>query len=215
MRACLALTLAALLMPVAAAAEDTVIAVDCLCVEDEQGWVRGRGDATTSEAGLEPLTTGESMIVLRADTDQCTKYASGCGDERFTPMTGERRARLDGVNYMLIEDDFKLTVDGVAAPPGGDEPLIEVDCVCVGEDTGSIEVLSDEPAGRLGLAALTPRETVVRFRGHEQGCTKHAAACSATMTPAAGEVRATINYFDYLQADGDYKVRVYGDLPRQ
>jgi hypothetical protein len=122
-RACFALALVALLMPIGvAAAEDTVIAVDCLCVEDEQGWVRGRGDATTSEAGIEPLTTGESIIVLRADADQCMKYASGCGDERFTPMIGQRRARLDGVNYMLVDDDFKLTVDGVAAPPAGDEP---------------------------------------------------------------------------------------------
>jgi hypothetical protein len=202
-------------MPIAAAAEDPVVAVDCLCVEDEQGWVRGRGDATTSEAGLEPLTTGESMIVLRAAADQCAKYASGCGDERYKPATGDRRARLDGVSYMLIEGDFKLTVDGVSAPPPGDEPLIEVDCVCVWEDTGSIEVLSDEPAGRLGLAALTPRETVVRFKGRDRGCTKHATACSATMTPAEGEVRATINYFDYPRADGDYKARVYGDLPRE
>jgi hypothetical protein len=215
MRIWLALTFAAFLMPSAAVAADPVIAVDCLCVEDEQGWVRGRGDATTSEAGLEPLTTGESMIVLRADADRCTKYASSCGDERFTPMTGERRARLDGVNYMLIDDDFRLTVDGVTAPPPGDEPLIEVDCVCVWEDTGSIEVLSDEPAGRLGLAALMPRETVVRFKGREQGCTKHAAACSSTMTPATGEVRATINYFDYPRVEGDYTVRVYGDLQRE
>ncbi len=103
MRAWFALSLVPLLMPTAAAADDPVIAVDCLCVEDEQGWVRGRGDATTSEAGLDPLTTGESMIVLRAEADQCTKYPSGCGDERFTPIAGERRARLDGVSYMLIE----------------------------------------------------------------------------------------------------------------
>jgi hypothetical protein len=215
MRLPIALTLALLLLPMPAAAEDPVVAVDCLCVEDEQGWVRGRGDATTSEAGLEPLTTGESMIVLRAQADRCAKYPSACGDERFTPVTGDRRARLDGVNYMLIEDDFKLTVDGVAAPPPGDEPLIEVDCLCVREETGSIEALSDEPAGRLGLAALTPRETVVRFKGRDQGCTKHATACNTMMTPAAGEVRATINYFDHPQAEGDYKVRVYGDLPRE
>jgi hypothetical protein len=215
MRTLFALTLAFLLMPIAAAADDPVIAVDCLCVEDQQGFVRGRGDATTSEAGLEPLTTGESMIVLRAKTDQCAKYASGCGDERFTPIAGARRARLDGVNYMLIDGDFRLTVDGVTAPPPGDEPLIEVDCLCVQEGTGSIEALSDEPAGRLGLAALTPRETVVRFKGRDQGCTKHATACNEMMTPAPGEVRATINYFDYPQADGDYKVRVYGDLPRE
>ncbi|MGH6926992.1 MAG: hypothetical protein ACREEV_01650, partial [Dongiaceae bacterium] len=83
------------------------------------------------------------------------------------------------------------------------------------EDTGSIEALSDEPAGRLGLAALTPRETVVRFKGRDQGCRKHPTACNATMTPAAGEVRATINYFDYPRTDGDYKVRVYGDVPRE
>ncbi len=104
---------------------------------------------------------------------------------------------------------------GVAAPPPGDEPVIEVDCLCVQEDTGSIEALSDEPAGRLGLATLTPRETVVRFKGRDQGCTEHAMACSGMMTPAAGEVRATINYFDYPRADGGCRVRVYGDLPRE
>ena len=60
-----------------------------------------------------------------------------------------------------------------------------------------------------------PRETVVRFKGRDQGCTKHATACSASMTPAAGEVRATINYFDYPRADGDYTVRVYGDVVRE
>jgi hypothetical protein len=215
MRARLTLTLALLLAPMATRADDPVITVDCLCVEDEQGAVRGRSDATTSEAGLDPLETGESFMLLRADTDQCSKYPSGCGDARFTPMTGERRARLDGASYMLMEGDFKLTIEGVAAPPPGDEPLLEVDCLCLWADTGSFAALSDDPPGRLGLPALVPRETVVRFKGHEQGCSKHATACAEPMTAADGEVRATINYYEYPAPDGGYKLRINGDLAQQ
>jgi len=212
MRTRLLLTFALLLAPTAARAEDTVIPVDCLCVEDGQGWVRGRSDATTSDAGLEPLETGESFILLRADTNQCSKYPTGCGDERFTPMSGERRARLDGASYMLVEGDFKLTIDGVAAPPPGDEPLLEVDCLCLWSDTGSFAALTDDLPGRLGLPALTPRETIVRVKGRAQGCSKHATACSAPMTVADDEVRATINYYEFPAPDGDYKLRINGDL---
>src|SRR6202008_2060977 len=100
MRARLTLTLALLLAPMATRADDPVIEVDCLCVEDTQGWLRGRSDATTEEAGPGPLTSGESFMVLRAATDQCARFPSGCGDERFTPVTGERRARLDGAEYL-------------------------------------------------------------------------------------------------------------------
>lgn len=200
------------LLPGAAMADDPVVAVDCLCVADHQGWVRGRSDATTTEAGLDSLTTGESFVVLRAATDQCAKYPDGCGDERFTPMAGDRRARLDGVEYMAFAEGFKLTVDGVAAPPAGDEPLIEVDCLCALPGPGSITGLSDDPPGRLGLPALTPRETVVRFKGRAQGCAKHAAACLQPMIEADGELRATILYYNYPQADGEFPLRIEGEL---
>ena len=212
MRLRISVCLALGLLPAAAQAGDPVIAIDCLCVADEQGWVRGRSDATTTEAGLDSLTTGESFIVLRAAADQCAKHPDGCGDDRFTPISGDRRARLDGIEYMGFADGFKLTVDGVAAPPAGDAPLIEVDCLCTLPGTGSITGLSDDPPGRLGLPALTPRETVVRFRGRAQGCTKHAAACMEPMTEAADELRATLLYYNYPQAEGEYQLRIEGEL---
>lgn len=196
------------LLPASAVADDPIVAVDCLCVEEEQGWVRGRSDATPAEAGLESLTTGESFLQLRAEADRCTKYADSCGDERYTPVTGDRRMRLDGIDYMDSTGRFKLTVEGTAAPPAGPEPLIEVDCLCVWEDMQSLAALGDEPAGRLGVSALTPSETVVRFKG--RGCTAHPTACADPFAQATGEVRATITYFEYPGIEGQYRLRVNG-----
>ncbi len=119
MRTIAVATFLALPMPAMSAAEDRVVSVDCLCVAEEQGWVRGRGMQTSGEAGLDEIETGtpESTLVLSAKSDQCAKFASGCGDERMAPVTGERRMRLDSLSYMLIDDDFRLNLDGVAAPP--------------------------------------------------------------------------------------------------
>lgn len=212
MRVRLSVCLALGLLPAAAQAGDPVIAVDCLCVADEQGWVRGRSDATTAEAGLDSLASGESFIMLRAAADHCAKYAEGCGDDRFTPMTGDRRARLDSIGYMGFSEGFKLTIDGLAAPPAGDEPPIEVDCLCALPGTGSITAFSDDPPGRFGLPALTPRETVVKFKGRPQGCSKHPSACMEPMTAADGEVRATVLYYNYSQAEGEFQLRIEGEL---
>jgi hypothetical protein len=62
------------------------------------------------------------------------------------------------------------------------------------------------------LPALAPRETIVRFKGREQGCRKHATACSEPMAATGGEARATINYYEYPASDGEYKLRINGDL---
>lgn len=93
-----------------AAADEPVVAVDCLCVEKEHGWVIARGDTSMEALGLSAALSGSTVVRFTAAENGCTRYASLCSDERYAPMTGEVRSLYQSYGVSEAADDFKLTI---------------------------------------------------------------------------------------------------------
>ena len=99
----------------AAAADEPVIAVECLCIEKEHGWVIARSDGTMEELGLNSPLSGSTIVRFTAAENGCTRYASLCSDERYQPMTGEVRSLYQSYGVSEAADDFKLTIQADVA----------------------------------------------------------------------------------------------------
>jgi hypothetical protein len=105
--------LAAVSTAVAAAtvrAEEPLVTVDCLCIEKEHGWLIARGDTSMEALGLNSVQSGSTLLRFAAAANGCTRYASLCADERYTPMTGEVRGLYQSYGVSEAADDFKLTI---------------------------------------------------------------------------------------------------------
>lgn len=98
-----------------AAADEPVVTVDCLCIEKEHGWVIARGDTTMEALGLNAALSGSTIVRFAAAENGCTRYASLCSDERYTPMTGEVRSLYQSYGVSEAADDFKLTIQADVA----------------------------------------------------------------------------------------------------
>ena len=72
-------------------AEEPLVTVDCLCIEKEHGWLIARADTTMEALGLNVVRSGSTLLRFAASANGCTRYASLCSDERYSPMTGEIR----------------------------------------------------------------------------------------------------------------------------
>jgi len=96
-------------------AEEPVVAVECLCIEKEHGWVIARGDTTMEALGLSSALSGSTILRVAAAANGCGKYASLCSDERYTPMTGEVRSVYQSYGVSEAADDFKLTIQADVA----------------------------------------------------------------------------------------------------
>ncbi len=110
--------LAAVLAAVAAVsarAQEPLVTVDCLCIEKEHGWLIARGDTTMEALGLNSVQSGSTKLRFAAAANGCTRYASLCSDERYTPMTGEIRGRYQSYGVSEAADDFKLTIQADVA----------------------------------------------------------------------------------------------------
>lgn len=105
----------AVLVPVAGAAQEPVVAVECLCIEKEHGWVIARSDGTMEGLGLNSVLSGSTIVRFTAADNGCTRYASLCSDERYQPMTGEVRSRYQSYGVSEAPDDFKLTIQADVA----------------------------------------------------------------------------------------------------
>jgi hypothetical protein len=209
--------MATLLQPGAARADsdDSVVTVECLCVNEDEGWVRGRGTGSPAEAGIAAVKSHDmSTILLSAPENHCGKSADGCGDARYTPVTGERRVRLEDLYYMRDDKDFPLTIDGYAAPAPGEEPVIAVECLCYGAETGWVSALADAAPGTLGIAGLTPFRSIIRLQATKDGCAKHANACNPDLyKPITGQVRAAFTGYKYTPTQTSFKLTIEADLP--
>jgi hypothetical protein len=104
-----------LLLPVAAAAQEPIVAVECLCIEREHGWVIARSDSTMEGLGLGSPLSGSTIVRFSAAENGCTRYASLCSDERYEPTTGEIRALYQSYGVSDAADDFKLTIQADVA----------------------------------------------------------------------------------------------------
>ena len=103
-------------VPAAAAqAEEPLATVDCLCIEKEHGWLIARGDTTMEALGLNSVLSGSTIVRFAAAANGCTRYASLCSDERYTPMTGEVRGLYQSYGVSEAADDFKLTIQADVA----------------------------------------------------------------------------------------------------
>ncbi|MGH6929055.1 MAG: hypothetical protein ACREEV_12120 [Dongiaceae bacterium] len=105
----------AVLVPVAGAAQEPVVAVECLCIEKEHGWVIARSDGTMEGLGLNWPQSGSTIVRFTAAENGCTRYASLCSDERYQPMTGEVRSLYQSYGVSEAADDFKLTIQADVA----------------------------------------------------------------------------------------------------
>lgn len=201
--------------PVHTGDSDSVVTVECLCVNEEEGWVRGRGTGSPAEAGIAAVKSPDmSTILLSAPENHCGKSASGCGDARYTPVTGERRVRLEDLYYMRDDKDFPLTIDGYAAPAPGEEPVITVECLCYGAETGWVSALADAAPGTLGISGLTPFQSIIRLQASKDGCAKHANACNPDLyKPITGQVRAAFTGYKYTPTQTSFKLTIEADLP--
>ncbi|MGH6962408.1 MAG: hypothetical protein ACREE7_18160, partial [Dongiaceae bacterium] len=113
---------------------------------------------------------------------------------------------------MLIDDDFRLNLDGVSAPAPGAEPVIPVECLCVMQGTSSVTALSDETPGRLGTGALVQYESTIRLKADANGCAKHADSCDPSFNDAlTGEVRASYTNSWYDPAETGFKHRIIAE----
>lgn len=101
-----------LLLPMSAFADEPVVAVDCLCVEKEHGWVIARTDGTMEALGLGSALSGSTVVRFAAAANGCGNHASLCSDERYTPTTGEVRTLYMSYGVSEAADDFKLTIQG-------------------------------------------------------------------------------------------------------
>jgi hypothetical protein len=201
--------------PARAADDDSVVTVECLCVNDQEGWVRGRSMASPTEAGIAAVKSHDmSTILLSAPENHCGKSASGCGDARYTPVTGERRVRLEDLYYMRSDQDFPLTIDGYAAPAPGEEPVIAVECLCYGAETGWVSALADAAPNQLGITGLTPFKSIIRLKATKNGCTKHANSCNPDLyQPMTGQVRAAFTGYKYTPTQTSFALTIEADLP--
>jgi len=105
----------ALLLPMAAMADEPTVAVECLCVESEHGWVIARSNATMADLGLDWAQSGSTIVRFTAASDGCGRYPSGCADERYKPTTGEVRTKYQSFGFTEIADDYRLTIQGDVA----------------------------------------------------------------------------------------------------
>jgi hypothetical protein len=105
----------AALLPIAAAAQEPVVTVECLCIEKEHGWVIARSDGTMEALGLNSVLSGSTIVRFAAAENGCTRYASLCSDERYQPMTGEVRSLYQSYGVSEAVDDFKLTIQADVA----------------------------------------------------------------------------------------------------
>jgi hypothetical protein len=194
---------------------DSVVTVECLCVNEAEGWVRGRSMATATEAGIAAVKSQDmATIRLSAPVNQCGKSADGCGDARYTPVTGERRVRLEDLTDVRNDQDFPLTIDGHAAPAPGEEPLIAVECLCYGAETGWVSALADVAPNKLGITGLTPFQSIIRLQATKNGCAKHANACNPDLyKPITGQVRAAFTGYKYTPTQTSFKLTIEADLP--
>jgi hypothetical protein len=201
--------------PARASDNDSVVTVECLCVNEDEGWVRGRSMATPTEAGIAAAKSHDmSTILLSAPENRCSKSASGCGDARYTAVTGKRRVRLEDLYYMRDDKDFPLTIDGYAAPAPGEEPLIAVECLCYGAETGWVSALADVAPNKLGITGLTPFQSIIRLQATKNGCAKHANACNPDLyKPITGQVRAAFTGYKYTLTQTSFKLTIEADLP--
>jgi hypothetical protein len=103
------------LLPMAAAAQEPVVAVECLCIEKEHGWVIARSDGTMEGLGLNSPLSGSTIVRFTAAENGCSRYASLCSDERYQPMTGEVRSLYQSYGVSEAADDFKLTIQADVA----------------------------------------------------------------------------------------------------
>lgn len=101
-----------LLLTLPAWADEPVVAVDCLCVEKEHGWVIARTEGTMEALGLGSARSGSTVVRFSAAANGCGRYASLCSDERYSPTTGEVRSRYMSYGVSEAADDFKLTIQG-------------------------------------------------------------------------------------------------------
>jgi hypothetical protein len=107
--------LAASAVATAVQADEPLVTVDCLCIEKEHGWLIARGDTTMEALGLNAVLSGSSILRFAAAANGCTRYASLCSDDRYTPMTGEIRALYQSYGVSEVADDFKLTIQADVA----------------------------------------------------------------------------------------------------
>jgi hypothetical protein len=129
-------------------------------------------------------------------------------------VTGERRVRLEDLYYMRDDKDFPLTIDGYAAPAPGEEPVIAVECLCYGAETGWVSALADAAPNTLGITGLTPFQSIIRLKASKNGCAKHANACNPDLyQPITGQVRAAFTGYKYTPTQTSFKLTIEADLP--
>lgn len=108
-------TVLAVISGAGAMAEEPLVTVDCLCIEKEHGWVIARTDSTMEALGLGSALSGSTIVRFAAATDGCSRHASQCTDERYTPMTGEVRSLYQSYGTSEAGDDYKLTIQADVA----------------------------------------------------------------------------------------------------
>jgi hypothetical protein len=126
----------------------------------------------------------------------------------------KRRVQLQDLAHRPGDSDLPLVVDGHSAPAPGEEPVIMVECLCYGAETGWVSGLTDATPDRLGIAGLTPFRSIIRLQATKNGCTKHANACNPDLyQPMTGQVRAAFTGYKYTPTQTSFKLTIEADLP--
>lgn len=97
-----------------------------------------------------------------------------------------------------------------------DEPLVQVDCLCIEKEHGWVIARTDSTMEALGLGSALSGSTVVRFTAATDGCARHASRCSdERYAPMTGEVRSLYQSYGTSEAADDFKLTIQADVARE
>lgn len=100
-----------------------------------------------------------------------------------------------------------------AAAAAAEEPVVQVDCLCIEKEHGWVIARADATMEALGLGSALSGSTVVRFAAAADGCSRYVSQCAdERYKPMTGEVRSLYQSYGTSEAADDFKLTIQADV---